>query len=308
GTADGVGPEARFSGEPEYIVMDSAGAFYISDTASHTIRKMTPDGTVTTFAGAPGASGFVDGAGAKARLNRPNGLALDASGALYVAEEGNDAIRRITPDGTVTTLADKLGIMPAAIALDAAGNVYTGGWDGHVILKITPDGTVTPFAGKTGVEGTKGTAVPIDGTGSAARFYALIDLKVDAQGVLYVVEWREEDASGDIYGALRKVTPDGTVTTLRTDWVTPGAPGALWIDPSGVLYATSFYDQTVMKIGPDGTATVLAGMRGEANAGYRDGPGDVARFNGPVGIVRDASGLFYVVDLANSVVRTMRCS
>lgn len=298
GAADGAGASARFSGEPEFIVTDSTGAFFISDTANHAIRKMTPDGTVSTFAGKAGEPGTADGVGAQARFNRPNGLAFDASGSLYVAEEGNDAIRKVTPDGTVTTFARKLGIRPDPIAVDAAGNVYTGGWEGNVILKIAPDGTVTEFVGKRGDYGWT------DGVGSAARFKVPVDLKFDAQGVLWVVEWGDPEGSG----ALRKVTPDGTVTTLKSDWDGFGTPGGIWINPSGEIYATSYYHNTVTKIRPDGTVTVLAGLWGEAGAGYRDGPGDAARFAGPTDIVRDASGLFYIADLYNSVIRTMRCS
>jgi sugar lactone lactonase YvrE len=297
GTADGVGSAARFSGELEFIVMDSAGAMFISDTANHAIRKLTPDGTVTTFAGKAGEAGYVDGVGAEARFNRPNGLAFDAAGTLYVAEEGNDAIRKITPDGTVTTFAKGLGIRPDPIAIDAAGNVYTGGWEGNSILKLAPDGTVTEFVGKQAHPGAT-DAEPLPSRWTAA------DLKFDAQGVVWVVEWHEPEGNGAVW----KVTPDGTVTTLRSDWDGFGMPGLIWIDPSGQIFATSYFHNTVMKISRDGTVTVVAGMWGDAGAGYHDGPGDVARFAGPVGMARDATGLFYVADLGNSVIRTMRCS
>ena len=156
--------EARFSGEPQYIVMDSAGDMFITDTADHVIRKMTPDGVVTTFAGKIGEPGSVDGVGSAARFKRPSGMAIDPSDNLYVAGNEADDVRKITPDGTVTTLAAKLGIEPSGIALDAAGNVYTGGWVGNVLLKITPDGTVTELAGKRGSPGWT------DGKGEAARF------------------------------------------------------------------------------------------------------------------------------------------
>jgi hypothetical protein len=298
GTADGVGAQARFSGEPQFIAMDAAGALFITDTANHTIRKMTPDGTVTTFAGKPGEAGDVDGVGAEARFARPGGLAFDASGGLYVADADNHSIRMVTPDGTVTTLAKQLGFRPAGIALDAAGNVYTAGWEGNVLLKIAPDGTVTELAGARGSSGWT------DGVGSAARFKVPVDVKIDGQGVLWVV-----DVAADYYhSTLRKVTTDGTVTTLDGDWATYGQPGALWVDRSGVLYATSYPDNTVTRIGQDGTVTLLAGLRGEPGYDYRDGPGNVARFRGPVGIIGDASGLLYVVDSDNGVIRTMRCT
>ena len=101
------------------------------------------------------------------------------------------------------------------------------------------------------------------------------------------------------------MTPDGTVTTLKGDWGPHGPPGIMWVDPSGELYGTSYPGHTVMKIAPDGTVTLLAGKPGEA--GSADGPGDVARFAGPIGMLRDASGLFYIVDSDNHTIRTMRC-
>ncbi len=105
--------------------------------------------------------------------------------------------------------------------------------------------------------------------------------------------------------AIRRVTPDGVVTTLKGDWETYGLPSVVWVDPSGDLYGTSCLGHTVMRIAEDGTVTLLAGKPGEA--GSADGPGDVARFPGPIGIMQDASGLFYIVDSDNHTIRTMRC-
>jgi hypothetical protein len=95
------------------------------------------------------------------------------------------------------------------------------------------------------------------------------------------------------------------VTTLKGDWETYGLPSVVWVAPSGELFATAFVGHTIMKIAQDGTATLLAGNPGEA--GSADGPGDVARFSGPIGMLRDASGLFYIVDSDNHTIRTMRC-
>jgi sugar lactone lactonase YvrE len=268
---------------------------FVSDTADHVIRKMTPDGVVTIFAGKIGELGSVDGVGTAARFNRPNGLAIDRSDNLYVAGNEADDVRKITPDGTVTTLAAKLGIEPSGIALDDAGNVYTGGWAGNVLLKIAPDGTVTELAGKRGSPGTT------DGTGEAARFQWLLTVVADEQGVLWV-----GDLAPDLSAlAVRRVTPDGVVTTLKGDWETYGLANVAWVDPSGELYAVSYPGHTVMRIAQDGSATLLAGKMGDA--GSADGPGDVARFSGPIGMLRDASGLFYIVDSDNHTIRTMRC-
>jgi sugar lactone lactonase YvrE len=295
GAVDGTGAAARFSAEMQFIVMDSHGDMFVTDTADHVIRKVTPTGVVTTFAGKIGEPGSADGVGTAARFTRPNGIAIDASDTLFVAGNEDNAVRKITPDGTVTTLAADLGIEPSGIALDAAGNVYTGGWVGYVILKIAPDGTVTELAGKRGSPGS------IDGKGEAARFRWLIGMASDAHGVLWVT-----DLAPDLIDLqVRKVAPDGVVTTLKGDWETYGVPSVVWVAPSGELYATSYVGHTVMRIAEDGTVTLLAGKPGEA--GSADGPGDVARFAGPIGIVQDASGLFYIVDSDNHTIRTMRC-
>src|SRR5215469_5824207 len=106
---DGLGVNARFSG-PADVVMDSNGNFYIADRSNNTIRKMAPDGQVTTLAGLAGTSGTNDGLGAAARFFGPNSLAVDPQGNVYVADTGNDTIRKITPAGLVTTLAGMPGV------------------------------------------------------------------------------------------------------------------------------------------------------------------------------------------------------
>jgi hypothetical protein len=283
GAVDGAGAAARFS-EPHSIVMDSAGAFYITDTANHAIRKMTPAGTVTTFAGRLGEQGSADGVGPEARFSRPGGIAIDAAGVLYVADTDNDAIREVAPDGTVTTLAKGLGISPVGIAVDAAGTVYTGGWAGHALRKIAPDGAVTTF----------GPAV----------LNAPIYLKAAEWGDLYVVDV----ASDGGHSTLMTVDPSGSLAPMTGDWTTYGQPGAIWPDPSSEIDLVSTLDNTVMRASYawNGPELLLAGVRGEA--GYQDGRRDAARFRAPTDIVRDASGLFNIVDSGNSVIRTMACT
>ena len=170
------------------------------------------------------------------------------------------------------------------MTIDASGNLYVGSWEVNpAIRKITPDGTVTTLAGSPGAGGAT------DGVGSAARFRMPWTLAIDAQGVLWVVDI----ASDAFHSKLRKVLPDGTVTTVKTDWPS-GQAGTPWVDPSGVLYFTSYPDSTITKMTPDGTVTLLAGRPGEQGAA--DGAGDVARFNSPTGIVGDGAGTLYVSD------------
>jgi sugar lactone lactonase YvrE len=255
GTADGTGSAARFYA-PAGIVADSAGNFFIADTSNHTIRKMTPGGTVTTFAGTAGAPGFANGTGSQARFNEPWGLAIDSHDTLYVADSSNHAIRTIEPAGVVTTFAgdgtagsfEGVGTSarfryPIAIALDPARNVYIADWGNHTIRKITPSGTVTTLAGAAGASGIT------DGTGSAARFNAPSGIATDADGVIYVAD---TDNS-----AIRRVTPAGQVTTIAGIPGTPGNadgtgsaarffyPNGIAFDSRGRLIITDTYNHAV---------------------------------------------------------------
>lgn len=169
GFVDGMtGPTgpARLNG-PDGLAIDDAGNLYVADMHNHAIRKVTPDGLMTTLAG-NGTAGFADGSGGRngtARFSSPTGLAVDASGTLYVADLMNDSIRKIAPDGTTTTLAGngKTGFAdgrgrsaqlngPQFVALDDEGNVIVSDTRNHRIRMIAPDGTTTTVLG-TGKQG-----------------------------------------------------------------------------------------------------------------------------------------------------------
>src|SRR5262249_15425492 len=164
GSADGTGADARFDA-PWGVAVDSAGNVYVADRYNDTIRKITAVGVVTTLAGTAGMVGGADGAGAAARFFYPTGVAVDSAGNIYVADNDNYTIRKITAIGVVTTLAgtaeargsaDGTGANarfsgPVAVAVDSAGNVYVAdGPNNFTIRKITAAGEVTTLAGTAG--------------------------------------------------------------------------------------------------------------------------------------------------------------
>jgi hypothetical protein len=160
GELDGIGAAARFTA-PYSIASDSAGNLFVAEMSSHIIRKITPAGVVTTLAGKAGEPGREDGLGTDATLFAPHGVATDKAGNVYVADYGNNTIRKITPTGVVTTIAGLAGtgdsgefdgigaaatfFQPMAVATDSAGNVFV--LEADNIRKVTPTGVVTTFVG-----------------------------------------------------------------------------------------------------------------------------------------------------------------
>ena len=207
GFADGQGSVARFA-FPYGIAIDAAGNLYVADSLNARIRKITPKGEVSTFAG--GEGGFADGPGNAAQFDFPLGITIDTAGNLYITDRENNCIRKVTPKGEVSTLAGRWGGFadgegnvaefnrPHGIAVDAMGNLYVADSHNHRIRKITPKGEVTTLAG-----GEFGFA---DGQGNAARFDYPYGIAIDATGNLYVTD--AENAR------IRKVTQNGEVSTL----------------------------------------------------------------------------------------------
>jgi surface protein len=308
GYVDGTGINAKFS-QPRGITIDSSGNIYISDTTNQRIRKMSPSGTVTTVAGGGGV-GFADGIGTSTRFSLPRGLAVDKAGNLYVSDTQNNRIRKITPTGTVTTLAgsNKTAIdgtaenaqfnSPTGIARDTSGNIYVADTFNHRIRKITPNGLVTTLAGST-----VGYA---DGTGNNAQFNIPWGIVVDAIGNVYVADRGNN--------RIRKITVNGVVTTIAgsifgfSDGNGTSAqfngPSDIALDAAGNIYVADTFNHRIRKITPVGEVTTLAG----STRGYVDGIGNAAQFNTPFGIAIDRLGTIYVADTSNNKIRKISSS
>jgi sugar lactone lactonase YvrE len=315
GSVDGTRTEASFA-SPQGLAVDWSGNVYVADSDNHKIRKITPAGVVTTLAGS-GSYGSVDGTGNAASFSAPAGVAVDSSGNVYVADTGNNKIRKITSSGVVTTLAGGAGgslwhnwsgsadgtgnaagfFSPRGIAVDSSGNVYVADWGGHKIRKITPAGVVTTLAGS----GASGSA---DGMGTAASFYEPNGVTVDSSGNVYV-------ADSSNY-KIRKITSTGVVTTLAGSGASGSidgtgtaarlslsymSPMGVAVDGGGNIY---FGGSKVRKITSTGVVTTLAGS---GASGSLDGAAKVANFSYVVGVAVDTSGNVYVADSGNHKIR-----
>jgi len=285
GSVDGTGASAKFL-YPDGVAVDGSGNVYAADEGGNTIRKITPSGVVTTIAGSFGVTGSKDGTGPAAQFNAPAGLAVDGSGNLYVSDQGNDTIRKITPAGVVTTLAGTAGISgrsdgtgpaaqfatPGNVAVDGSGNVYVADQLNDTIRKITPGGVVTTLAGDATVAGH------IDGTGTGARFNQPYGIAVDGGGNVYVADTYNQ--------TIRKITPGGVVTTLAGDVTIAGHldgtgaaaqfqyPTGVAVDGSGNVYVADVINDTIRKVTSAGVVTTLAGAVGLY--GFADGTGTAA--------------------------------
>ncbi|MBI3414564.1 MAG: immunoglobulin domain-containing protein [Verrucomicrobia bacterium] len=268
GSADGTGSAARFN-YPLDVVVDSAGNVYVADSDNGTIRKVTPAGEVTTLAGLAGSFGSADGTGSAARFNAPTGVAVDSTGNVYVTDELNHIIRKVTPSGEVTTLAGLAGSFgsadgtgsaarfqqPNGVAVDNVGNVYVTDEVNHTIRKVTPAGVVTTLAGLAGSNGSA------DGTGSAARFLFPRGVAVDSADNVYVAD--------TFNSTIRKVTPAGVVTTLagltravgNADGTGSAArfnyPNGVAVDNAGNVYVADSDNSTIRKGVPSVAAPTI---------------------------------------------------
>ena len=300
------GTIAMFS-NPVAVSVISSGVVYAIDDYNSCIRKITTDGLVSTFAG-NSATGYVDGTGAAAYFNNPKGMAVDASGNIYVADTYNNRIRKITSSGVVTTIAgdgtagflDGQGTAarfnnPWGITVDSAGNIYVADTKNYRIRKISATGLVTTVAGQD---------FPgyVDGVANAAMFKDPKGIVVDnATGILYVAD------TGN--NRIRKIV-SGTVSTLAGGSIGFAngqgvlaqfyTPIGIIIDASGNIYVGDYYNSRIRKIDTTGLVSTYAGS---GYTDFADGIADVAAFYLPIGLALDATGNIYVADSYTQRIR-----
>ena len=246
GSQDGKGNEASFF-YPVSVFADKKGNVLVSDTHNNLIRKIDNAGNVITIAGStPGGENKMNQSLAL-KLDNPAGICTDQQGNLFIADWGNNVIRKIAPDGSAKILAGTVGnrgakdgfgaeasfYLPWGIVADSLGNIYVSDFRNNRIRKITPQGMVCTLAGSA----TRGSA---DGNINTASFFHPAGLAIDKKGNLYVAD------SGN--NKIRKITPHGMVTTL--------AGNGLRGKANGHALAASFYKPYALAIGIDGSLFV----------------------------------------------------
>jgi hypothetical protein len=310
GLIDGPGNVARFGGLAG-LAVDSSGNVYVADCYGQTIRRVATDGSVTTLAGAAFSGGSADGVGSAAQFNHPCAVALDGTGNVWVVDETSHTVRRVSPDGTVATIAGAAGQpgyvdgtgsaarfnVPKGVAVDGSGDVYVCDSLNQAIRKISTTGAVTTLVGPATPGANTSRA---DGPAASARLLNPQAIACDASGNLYVLEG-PFNLTGS---ALRKITSDGTVSTLPTGSFSSDNYSDLQVavDGAGNVYVAS--SVTLFELTTTDAVIPIVAVSGPTAPDDRN---DLYRQNfAPGAMTVDAAGTIYVADGTGQIRRGIR--
>lgn len=312
----GMPIQALFS-SPTSVAVDSTGNVYIADTGLYQVCEVT-NGSIVTFAGA-GSFGYAGDGGpaANAMLGEPDGIAVDAAGNVYISDESNNVVRKVSAGGVISTFAGNGSSgysgdngpaqsaelsKPAGLAVDFSGNVYIADSFNNVVRKVSTNGVITTFAGN-------GKLSTYAGDGVAATATSLGDptgVAVDASGNVYI--------AASTFFMVFKVA-NGIITTVAGDgnegYMGSGGPaakawldrlGGVAVDTSGNVYIADFGNCVIWEV-TSGTITVVAGNE---TAGYSGdgGPATSAELNEPMGVAVNGNNV-YIADTFNNAIRAL---
>ena len=303
GSNDGPATNAQFN-SPHGLAMDLGDNLYVADTNNHIIRKIAPDGTVSTLAGSPKQPGSTDGIGSNARFDSPKAVAVDVNGNVYVADTGNHTIRKITPAGQVTTLAGQAGKSgtadgaasaalfdtPDFLAVDRNGTVYL---DNHGVRKIS-GGQVQTLQIPAQVLNVDGQLVTIGGTAGCPA--------VDASGQLYFWGYVPDHNAypTGFYLDVLKLDAGGNLSVFKAtyyDYTLGSGKYSIFNDASGNIFLTIDYLRIF-----HGGSSFGGGPLGQSDnqgMGFTNSDGTPAA---PQGITVDRAGHWYSTRSADNVI------
>jgi uncharacterized protein (TIGR03437 family) len=334
GAGDG-GPATSALMIPSGVAVDASGNLFIADAGGNRIRKVSTNGIVTTVAGSGlGASGFSgDGGPATAALlNNPTGVAVDASGNLFIADCYNERIRKVSGSGIITTVAGTVSVglsvfsgdggpaisatmyYPYSVAVDALGNLFIADTQNNRIRKVSANGIITTVAGN-GPNAQPGGFSGDSGPATAASLSYPYGVAVDASGNLFIADTANN--------RIRKVSASGIITTVAGSGpvgyapsgtgnfsgdggsatsATLNAPFGVAVDTSGNLFIVDYFNNRIRKVSASGIITTVAGS-GTASFSGDGGPATSALLNNPTGVAVDTSGNLFIADYNNNRIR-----
>jgi sugar lactone lactonase YvrE len=326
-SGDGGPATAAKLGSPYCIRLDASGNIYIADFANNRVRKINSAGIISTIAGTGTAGYSGDGGPATAaELHHPTGLAIDASGNIYVSDAGNNRVRKISSAGTISTIAGNGTVgytgdgaaataaqlnYPTGLALDAAGTLFIADNGNNCVRKVTTAGIIQAAAGIGGVG--MGGASGDGGPATNASLWHPNDMAFDASGNLYILDGFNR--------RVRMVNGSGTISTFAGNssaatanfygdgglakWAHFVYPYGIAIDAAGNVYIADEGNNRIRKINTSGTISTYAGigLRGHSGDG---GPAVSAKLYNPISLAVDATGALYIAENGGQRIRKVQ--